>query len=58
MNPSRRIQALGVSPIRHLAPLARKAEERGVRVLPLNIGQPDLPTPRAYYEAIRSFDAP
>ena len=58
MNPSRRIQALGVSPIRHLAPLARKAEERGIRVLPLNIGQPDLPTPRAYYEAIRSFDAP
>jgi aspartate aminotransferase len=34
------------SPIRRLAPHADEAKRRGVRVLHLNIGQPDLPTPR------------
>ncbi|MCU0304005.1 MAG: pyridoxal phosphate-dependent aminotransferase [Thermoanaerobaculales bacterium] len=33
------------SPIRKLAPLARAAESRGVEVVYLNIGQPDMPTP-------------
>jgi aspartate aminotransferase len=33
------------SPIRKLAPLARAAESRGVGVVYLNIGQPDMPTP-------------
>lgn len=33
------------SPIRKLAPLADAAKARGVRVLHLNIGQPDLETP-------------
>ena len=58
MNLSHRIRALEASPIRHLAPLAREAAERGHRVLPLNIGQPDLPTPQGYFEALRSFDEP
>ena len=35
------------SPIRKLAPLAEAAKERGIHVYHLNIGQPDLPTPRA-----------
>jgi aspartate aminotransferase len=34
------------SPIRKLAPLARAAEDRGTNVIYLNIGQPDMPTPR------------
>jgi len=33
------------SPIRKLMPLANDAKERGVQVLHLNIGQPDLETP-------------
>ncbi len=44
------------SPIRKLAPLAYAAKERGVHVYHLNIGQPDLPTPRAALEAIRNID--
>lgn len=44
------------SPIRKLAPLAYDAKERGVHVYHLNIGQPDLPTPRAALEAIRNVD--
>lgn len=35
------------SPIRKLAPLADAAKQRGIHVYHLNIGQPDLPTPRA-----------
>jgi aspartate aminotransferase len=33
------------SPIRKLAPLAEEAKRRGVKVLHLNIGQPDIETP-------------
>lgn len=44
------------SPIRKLAPLAYAAEDRGIRVYHLNIGQPDLPTPRAALDAIRNLD--
>ena len=44
------------SPIRKLAPLAFAAKERGVKVYHLNIGQPDLPTPKSALEAIRNID--
>ena len=44
------------SPIRRLAPLANKAEERGVKVYRLNIGQPDVPTPPEAFEALRNID--
>lgn len=44
------------SPIRKLAPLADAAKQRGVHVFHLNIGQPDLPTPRVALEAIRGID--
>lgn len=44
------------SPIRKLAPLAMAAEDRGVHVFRLNIGQPDLPTPEAGLEALRHVD--
>ncbi|MBQ7443108.1 MAG: pyridoxal phosphate-dependent aminotransferase [Bacteroidaceae bacterium] len=44
------------SPIRKLAPLANAAKARGIHVYHLNIGQPDLPTPQAALDAIRSID--
>ena len=44
------------SPIRKLAPLARRAEANGVRVLSLNIGQPDLPTPREAFESLKHIE--
>ena len=43
------------SPIRKLAPLADAAKQRGIHVYHLNIGQPDLPTPRAALDAIRNI---
>ncbi|HSB35645.1 MAG TPA: pyridoxal phosphate-dependent aminotransferase, partial [Thermoanaerobaculia bacterium] len=42
---SARGEAMPPSPIRKLMPLALEAKKRGVEVLHLNIGQPDLETP-------------
>ena len=44
------------SPIRKLAPLAAAAKKRGTKVYHLNIGQPDLPTPKVALDAIKSVD--
>lgn len=44
------------SPMRKFHPLAVEAEKKGKKIYHLNIGQPDLPTPAAYYETIRNFD--
>ena len=44
------------SPIRKLAPLATAAKERGIKVYHLNIGQPDLPTPKVGLDALKSID--
>ena len=44
------------SPIRKLAPLAFAAKERGTHVYHLNIGQPDLPTPKSALQAIKNID--
>ncbi len=32
------------------------AKEQGKKIYHLNIGQPDLPTPKAYYEAIHNYE--
>jgi aspartate aminotransferase len=44
------------SPIRKLVPLADSAKARGVHVYHLNIGQPDVPTPREFVEGFREYD--
>ena len=44
------------SPMRKFHPLAVKAQKEGKKIFHLNIGQPDLKTPEAYFEAIRNFD--
>ena len=51
---SERGRAMPASPIRALMPLADAARQRGVRVLQLNIGQPDLETPPAMRAAARA----
>ena len=43
------------SPMRKFHPYAVEAEKQGKKIYHLNIGQPDLPTPQAYYDAIRQF---
>lgn len=44
------------SPIRKLVPYADKAKARGIKVYHLNIGQPDIETPKVALNAIRNFD--
>ena len=44
------------SPIRKLAPIAYDAEDRGVKIYRLNIGQPDLPTPQKALDVLKSID--
>ena len=49
-------QEMPESPIRKLAPLADDAKKRGVHVYHLNIGQPDLATPKSALDAICNID--
>jgi aspartate aminotransferase len=53
---SMRGQTAQASPIRRLSPHADAAKARGVSVLHLNIGQPDIATPRAVIDAYRGFN--
>lgn len=50
---SNRGHDLNQSPIRGLVPLSREAKNRGIDVLHLNIGQPDIKTPLAALEIVR-----
>ncbi|MFN2386544.1 MAG: pyridoxal phosphate-dependent aminotransferase [Thermoanaerobaculia bacterium] len=55
---SHRGRAMPASPIRRLMPLAEAAKKRGVRVYHLNIGQPDLETPRPMRERLVELPDP
>ena len=44
------------SPIRKLVPFAEAAKKRGIQVFHLNIGQPDIETPKMAMDAVRHFD--
>jgi len=53
---SRKGQKMPASPIRKLVAYADEAKERGIEVLHLNIGQPDIKTPKVMLDAFRNFD--
>lgn len=53
---SNRGVAMPASPIRKLVPFAEKAIEKGVEVIHLNIGQPDIETPKVARDAIKTLD--
>ncbi len=44
------------SPIRKLVPYADAAKKRGTKVYHLNIGQPDLETPKAFWDKLAHMD--
>ena len=50
---SQRAQRVPPSPIRKLVPYANAAKASGKKVLHLNIGQPDLPTPAIFWETLQ-----
>lgn len=55
-NVSQRGSIMPASPIRRLVPLANAAKSRGVKVYHLNIGQPDVPTPKVGLDALKTID--
>lgn len=55
-NFSNRVTAMQASPIRKLVPFATAAKANGVKVYHLNIGQPDIKTPRGFFDAVKNFD--
>lgn len=56
MKFSNRIQGMQASPVRKLVPIALKAKQKGKKVYHLNIGQPDIETPKVFMEAINNYD--
>jgi len=53
---SDRAHRLPESPIRKLVPYAEAAKKRGTKVYHLNIGQPDIPTPPQFFQAVQDAD--
>ena len=56
MNLSDKVLAMQFSPIRKFNPIAQKAKDAGKKVYHLNIGQPDVPTPEVFMDAIRAYN--
>lgn len=56
LNISKKGKAMPESPIRKLVPFAEAARKRGVKIYPLNIGQPDIETPEVALNAVRNFE--
>ena len=53
---SQRAQVMPPSPIRKLVPFAEAAKKRGIHVYHLNIGQPDIETPKPILDVVRHSD--
>jgi aspartate aminotransferase len=47
-------QSMPESPIRKLVPYAENAKKRGIKVFHLNIGQPDIKTPKIALDAVKN----
>jgi aspartate aminotransferase len=53
---SHRGKIMPASPIRKLVPYAEIAKNKGIKIYHLNIGQPDIETPKAILDAVRNSD--
>ena len=58
MKFSSKVEKSGLSPMRKFHPYAVAAEAKGKKIYHLNIGQPDIATPAAYFDAVKSFSQP
>ena len=52
---SKRVLNTQASPIRKLVPYAEMAKKAGKKVYHLNIGQPDMEPPKAFFEGIKRY---
>ncbi len=57
MKLSNRVTAMQASPVRKLVPIATKVKKAGKKVYHLNIGQPDIETPKVFIDAIKNYDS-
>lgn len=55
MKFSSKIEKCGLSPIRKFHPYMVAAEAKGRKVHHLNIGQPDIETPKTFFDAVQNF---
>ena len=58
MKFSTKVEKCGLSPMRKFHPYAVAAQEKGKKIYHLNIGQPDIETPKAYFDAVKHFAQP
>jgi aspartate aminotransferase len=58
MQVSERGRTIQASPIRKFKPYADEALRKGIKVIFLNIGDPDVPTPQPIIDAFHSFKDP
>ncbi|MBP2031877.1 aspartate aminotransferase [Clostridium algifaecis] len=56
MNFSNRILGMDFSPIRKLTPYAKEAQNNGIKVYHLNIGQPDVKTPDTFFQGVTNYN--
>ena len=55
MKFSSKIQRCELSPMRKFLPYELAAEAKGRKIYHLNIGQPDIETPKAFFDAVKNF---
>ena len=58
MKFSSKMERCELSPMRKFNDCADEAVKRGMKIYHLNIGQPDIRTPGAFYQALRDFSEP
>lgn len=58
MKFSSKMEKSRLSPMRKFNGCAEETLKRGVKIYHLNIGQPDIRTPDAFYKALKDFSAP
>ncbi|MDD2807627.1 MAG: pyridoxal phosphate-dependent aminotransferase [Patescibacteria group bacterium] len=55
LKTSQRSNKIIASPIRKFLPLVNAAEKRGIKVIKLNVGEPDLEPPTSFFKAIKKY---
>jgi len=56
MKFSKKLEQMEHSPIRKFYKYAAEAERKGKKIFYLNIGQPDIKTPKVFFDAVKHFD--
>ncbi|WP_071026453.1 pyridoxal phosphate-dependent aminotransferase [Peptoniphilus raoultii] len=56
MKLSKRIYDMPFSGTRKLTPYINKAKENGKKIIAMYVGQPDIKTPKGFFEAIKKFE--